>query len=112
MVALGFFDGSVGLWNLEDASEPIWLNQIHDKEVLALVFTPDGSRLFSGGKDSTIRIWDTTTGESFGPLVGHEDYVFSLDISDDGKRLVSGSGDNTVRIWDATLPRSRETDLP
>jgi WD40 repeat protein len=75
-----------------------------------VAFTPDGSRLFSGGRDSSIRIWDTATGEEFGPLLGHKNYVYSLDISDDGKRLVSGSGDKTVRIWDA--PRSRETELP
>ena len=75
-------------------------------EISKLHFHPDGSRLFTGGRDKTIRILETSSGIGIGSLRGHEDYVWSLDISADGKRLVSGSGDKTVRIWE-TWPYSR-----
>src|SRR5262249_7931283 len=34
----------------------------HTDEVATLAFSPDGRRLVSGGKDSTIKVWDLTRG--------------------------------------------------
>jgi WD40 repeat protein len=105
-IALGFEDGVVSLRRLADVEDVIWERKVHNREVFALEFHPDGSRLFTGGRDKTIRILETSSGIGIGSLRGHEDYVWSLDISADGKRLVSGSGDKTVRIWE-TWPYSR-----
>ena len=67
-----------------------------------MAFSPDGSRLVSGGADSTLRLWDTTNGESIGePLKGHTNEVKSVAFNHTGSRIVSGSGDTTVRLWDA-----------
>jgi WD40 repeat protein len=34
----------------------------HFLPVTSLAFDPDGSRLASGSKDYTVRVWDTVTG--------------------------------------------------
>ena len=80
----------------------------------ALAFTPDGARLASWAEDQTIRIWDTSTGNTITCLahesMGHRDSVYSLIVSPDGKRLGAVSRDG-IRFWDlatyAERPRLR-----
>lgn len=57
----------------------------------------------SSGSDSTIRIWDLTTGEPIGqPLTGHEGNIFTLTTTTLRGRtvIVSSSDDSTIRVWD------------
>jgi len=56
--------------------------------------------IVSGSGDSTIRVWNATTGQCIaGPYQGHTHNVTSVAYSPDGKSIVSGSWDNTIRIW-------------
>ena len=67
-----------------------------------MAFSPDGKRIASGSRDTTVRLWDAATGQPVGqPLTGHRTSVSSVAFSPDGKRIASGSTDNTVRLWDA-----------
>ncbi|EMD30754.1 hypothetical protein CERSUDRAFT_120326, partial [Gelatoporia subvermispora B] len=60
----------------------------------AVTFSPDGTRIVSGSRDNTIRIWDASTGQALlEPLEGHTDVVSSVAFSPDGTRIVSGSYD-------------------
>ncbi|SEN38872.1 WD40 repeat [Nitrosospira multiformis] len=73
-----------------------------DAPIIAVAFSPDGSRIVSGSVHSTLRLWDAKTGQPIGGLLrGHEAWVESVAFSPDGSRIVSGSVDRTVRLWDA-----------
>jgi WD40 repeat protein/nucleoside phosphorylase/uncharacterized protein YjbI with pentapeptide repeats len=72
-------------------------------------YSPDGRRLASAGNDSTLRIWDATTGEALATLTGHQDWVLSCAYSPDGRRLASAGFDSTLRIWDATTGEALAT---
>lgn len=100
LVAVGFKDGGVGVWETQNLRN-LWLVSGHGGEVFDVLFEPDGSRLFSTGRDGKIKIWDPNNATKFCELLGHNDYIMSLAISADGTRLVSGSGDDTVRVWEA-----------
>ncbi|MDE0022359.1 MAG: hypothetical protein OXT69_13405, partial [Candidatus Poribacteria bacterium] len=51
--------------------------------VYSLAYSPDGSRLASGGVDGTVRIWNAETGDLIRTLEGHTDWVRSVAWSPD-----------------------------
>jgi hypothetical protein len=73
--------------------------------VLAEAFSPDGTRLATGGMDRTTRVWSVTTGRQWLQIGGHTRDVHAVAFSPDGTRLATGSADKTVRIWDAATGR-------
>jgi WD40 repeat protein len=68
----------------------------------SVAFFADGSRLVTGGHDSTARVWELNTGKETHVLRGHKGAVMSVAVMPDQRRIITGSMDNTVRIWDAT----------
>ena len=65
----------------------------------ALDFSPDGLILACGSKDSTIKLWNSLTGELIATFTGHQGSVYTLTFSPDGNTLASGSADGTVQFW-------------
>eukprot|EP01036_Dinobryon_divergens_P033781 gene33781-biopygen26749 len=72
----------------------------HDGEVRSVIALPNG-RLVSCSDDSTLRIWNVTTGDFETVLRGHDGEVSSVIALSDGL-LVSCSWDRTLRVWNAT----------
>lgn len=73
--------------------------------VNSAVFSPDGTRIVTGGDDHTARVWDAASGHPIATLAGHEDAVLDAEFSPDGKRIVTASTDGTGRVWDAETGR-------
>ena len=73
----------------------------------SIAFSHDGTRIVSGGRDSTLRLWDAATGDELAVMRGHERWVQSVAFSPDGTRIVSGGDDSTLRLWDAATGEER-----
>jgi dipeptidyl aminopeptidase/acylaminoacyl peptidase len=69
--------------------------------VSSVAFSPDGTRIVSGGYDRTAKVWDARPGTPPRELKGHTVLVSSVAFSPDGTRIVSGSQDNMALVWDA-----------
>ena len=116
LLASGSRDDKIILWNLE-TQEVIHTISEHEDDVWAVAFSPDGTRLASGGGD-TVSLWDVATAELLQtfrrpitpePIMETPEeltYEVSTDLpanatsivfSTDGKVLVSGSYDATIR---------------
>ncbi|KAF2024984.1 hypothetical protein EK21DRAFT_104284 [Setomelanomma holmii] len=74
----------------------------HSNTVWSVAFSHDSTRLASASHDSTVKIWDTSSGVCLQTLEGHSIWVNSVAFSHDSTRLASASHDNTVKIWDAS----------
>lgn len=81
--------------------EKIGILDGHTDHVYALAFNSDGSRLVSGSRDRTLRVWNMADRSCLATLEGHTDEIFAAAFSPDGTRLVSGGRDRVVRVWDA-----------
>jgi WD40 repeat protein/predicted Ser/Thr protein kinase len=78
----------------------------HRDFVSGLAFSPDGSTLATGSMDGTIRLWNTTNGESIGSLAGHMQETTDVAFSPDGRTLASLGQNESLKMWH--LPTLRE----
>jgi WD40 repeat protein len=81
----------------------------HSDIVRSVVFSHNSTRLASASNDTTVKIWDATSGECLQTLEGHSDTVRSVVFSHDSTLLASASDDETVKIWDATSGECLQT---
>lgn len=93
-------NGTVRVWETATARQIGKQSEGHG-EVRCATFSPDGTRIATGGQDNSVVVSDVDTGEIVAhPLKGHEMPVDSVAFSPDGKRIASGGFDNTIRLWD------------
>jgi WD40 repeat protein len=86
----------------------------HERVVSAVVFSPDGTTLATGGADETIRLWDVGSGKEIKTLEGHTRPVNSLAFVTDGRFLFSVSGGravdgNELKLWDVSQGKDLAT---
>ena len=114
-------DQTLKLWNLQktipakkSASldvEPVYTFRGHRGPVLCLDVAPNGEHLFSGGVDSTVKVWNMPPVNSVDPydafdpsvlaatFTGHSDAVWGLTYHGSRQQLLSCSADGTIKLW-------------
>lgn len=70
----------------------------HTDQVTCTEFSPDGSRIVSGGDDHSIRIFETSSGKQLSVIEQHRDSVTAIRFVNDDQFL-TGSKDGSIRIW-------------
>ena len=74
-----------------------------------LSFSPDGKTLATGGWDTTVRLWDVSTGNIKKTFKGYKHWPYScVAFSPDGQTLASWDG--TVLLWDITSENNNAGD--
>lgn len=108
-VATASWDGTIGLWPV-DGSQPMMLGPT-GSGVNAVVFTPDGSQLYSAGMDGSLRLWDVSTGVEVNRLVEHGFGINELVLNAQDNWIAYGAVDGVTRILDLTTDEERDFTL-
>jgi WD40 repeat protein/serine/threonine protein kinase len=106
-VALAGF-GHVEIWDIATRA------RVRDlpgdtKWVYCVAFSPDGTRLATGGFDNTVKLWDPATGAEIRTLYGHKGFVRGVAFSPNGTLLASVSEGKDVRLWEVATGRELAT---
>lgn len=119
-LALGRYDGTVGIFDLATRSEIGHVNV--GSIVFAVAYSPDGSVLAIGSVDGKIRLRDATTFATLGVLDAGPAWIWQVAFSPDGKLLAVAADPNGPRdifnpdrqgeaqLWD--LASRRQVGMP
>lgn len=115
LLASGDQNGTIQIWNLAEGSAAKIIPKAHQRDIVALAFTKDGSFLISCGNRfqrtgersgrlvSQIHVWDVATGEKQAGFEAGEELAgyCTLAISPDGSILASAH-DKKIVVWERT----------
>jgi WD40 repeat protein/uncharacterized caspase-like protein len=114
---LGGFEPALSVWSSKVqqaslANREILLQRGHAGGISALGFSADGSRMFTGALDSTLKIWNVEKRLVQRALAYHLVGVTSLSLSPDGTLLASGDGAGWLRLWNLVQQKEIPTGPP
>mmetsp|Transcript_21674 Transcript_21674/g.55191 ORF Transcript_21674/g.55191 Transcript_21674/m.55191 type:complete len:355 (-) Transcript_21674:490-1554(-) len=99
------WNNSVYVWDIQQTGQtvPKAQNKDHQQPVLCTAWKQDGSAIFTGGCDKTVRMWNLGSNQSqqvaaHDAPVRHCFYVPTMNM------LITGSWDKTIRFWDCRQP--------
>jgi WD40 repeat protein len=81
---------------------PKYTAEFRHGPVTSVSISADGKRLLTSGFDTTLRLWDTETGQELRVLEGHPAPILGAALSPDATRALSACVDDSVRLWDVT----------
>ncbi len=95
--------GRLIVWDLE--TRQIVLDAVaHGFELRSVDWSPDGTRLVTGGEDGLIQVWDTGRLACVKSILGYSDEPFDVDCviwNPAGTKFASSTRFGGVNVWDA-----------
>ena len=113
---------AASLWDTDSGSPRLWLSVWdttsgervfrveHVAELTSIAYSPDSTRLATGGKDGIVRVFDAADGRERAALFTGSMHVSGLTFSRDGRRLdAAGWGMGGIKAFDPDRdPRGRK----
>ncbi|KAG7996464.1 hypothetical protein I3843_01G160800 [Carya illinoinensis] len=91
-------DGTAKLWDMQQRGA---VQTFPDKyPITAVSFSDASDKIFTGGIDNDIKVWDLRKGEVTMTLLGHQDMITGMQLSPDGSYLLVNGMDCKLCIWD------------
>lgn len=96
------YDGTVKIWDLEDADAGCTqtLEGKHEGPVCCLAVDWETGCVMTGSEDTDLMQWDLEAGEMVMSVEGHTGPVWQVSMDPESMRLISCGKDRTVKLWD------------
>jgi WD40 repeat protein len=88
-----------------DGSTPVHVLKHPIETTTEILFSHDGSQIFTVNESGKLRVCDTVTGEIVWELAAHNRPINGIALDPGGVRLATSSLDETVGLWDLTTRR-------
>ncbi len=72
----------------------------HDTSVTDARFSPDGTRMVTGGRDKRVRIWDVASGKRVAEIAVSGG-LSTVEFTGDGTHVLTAEDDGSAVLWDA-----------
>jgi tetratricopeptide (TPR) repeat protein len=95
----GLNEGRVELWEINSSRQVVRLPK---SDVIAVDFSPDGTRVVTVAADYTARVWEAASGRPVTPPLEHREDIRAARFSPDGRHLVTLTTTGSVRLWDVS----------
>lgn len=110
LIAAACYDGTVRVWDVKTGAETIckdpklaydeWTSRSHKGPVRSIAFSPDGSKIVSGGDDKAVKMWDVKSGKLLWDGEEHVFRIVAVAFNKEGDS-VSSVGAKDIKIGDA-----------
>lgn len=98
LVVSGSDDGTAKLWDMRQRGA---IQTFPDKyQITAVSFSDASDKIYTGGIDNDVKVWDLRKGEVSMTLQGHQDMITGMSLSPDGSYLLTNGMDCKLCIWD------------
>lgn len=100
-IASASWDGSIGLWDIQQPKTSIGALKGHKVGVNAVVFSQDNETLYSAGGDGTIRKWSYKDTDAIPTIIAKHGFgVNTLILNENAGWLAYGAVDGGTRVLD------------
>lgn len=98
--AVGFSDFHIRIYSTE-TFKPLYELKAHTNSVFALSYSPDGTHLYSGGRDVQLKSWDIQNAfENKLNIAAHTLHINAIAFSPNAQLYATVSMDKTLKIWE------------
>lgn len=99
-VAVGCSNGKLKIYDLPGGklSKDI---DAHPSWVTTVCYSPDGTKIVTGGNDDKVKIW-SQTGALLFTCSGHTGDITAVKVTPDNNFVISSSKDDKIKIWNMT----------
>ena len=100
LIAAGFEDGSITIWDAASPNAPIRSLAPANASVIDLCFSPNGDKLAGGTENGLLCLWEAgLSGAKPRTISTNGSPLRSVAYSPDGDQIAAGSSDGKIRIW-------------
>lgn len=104
------WNNSAYVWEVQPNGSTVPKAQLkdHQQPLLCSSWNQDGSQIFTGGCDKTVRLWNLATNQSQ-QVAQHDAPVKHCFFVPSMNMLITGSWDKTIKFWDCRQPNPVST---